>query len=259
MTKKSNNQSNEQHEIFDMNNSISNFDWNSYHSTSEKKPPLHFILDGKPATIYGGSCHHPMIKDADIYLSLDIEQPVYFWEQPWNTNVGKQHIRFPITDMFIPSNSSEFQACILYIKECIHKGKKVHVGCIGGHGRTGMVLSAIIQESMKELLIDKSGNLISAIDYVRENYALKSVETVPQLLFLHYNFDIPFPKNSTQEVTQFLAFFEKKIGVSLHNIMKKGTLFDELYNVLQEIDNLMYAQNSNQLVDSHIIKHHKIK
>lgn len=224
---------------------ISNFDnhdWKSYYAKSDIKPPLNFELEGKPVTIYGGSCHHPMIDDADIYVSLDVEPPVYYWEQPWYEDEGKKHIRFAIPDMSIPEDTEDFKSCIEHIKYSISEGKKVHVGCIGGHGRTGMVLSALIQESMGDKLIDQAGNKISAIDYVREHYAKKSVETVPQILFLHYNFGIALPKGSSKEVSKFLDCFEREIGVPLDDIIQKGASFDEVADVLKEVDNIMFSQ-----------------
>lgn len=223
-------------------NDFSNFDWKNYMSKSEEKPPLNFELEGKSVTVYGGSCHHPVIEDADLYVSLDVEQPVYYWEQPWYEDEGKKHIRFPIEDMFIPDDSEDFRCCIEHIQYALSQGKKVHVGCIGGHGRTGMVLSALVQESMGEKLFDEQGNRVSAIDYVRENYAKKAVETVPQILFLHYNFGIDLPKGSEKEVATFLDFFEKEVGIPLDEIINKGAEFDEIFDVLKEVDSRMFSQ-----------------
>ena len=210
---------------------------------SEPKPPLKFQLEGKEVTIYGGSCHHPTIDDADVYVSLDEEQPVYYWEQPWYQNEGKTHIRFPIEDMSIPKESEDFKYLIEHIQYELFQGKKLHVGCIGGHGRTGMVLSALVQQSMGDKLVDEDGNKISAVDYVREHYAKKAVETVPQMLFLHYNFGIEFPKDNIKEINKFLDLFKKEIGLSLDDVLDKGADFDEIVDVLKEVDYNMYSQS----------------
>lgn len=223
-------------------NDFSNFDWKSYIAKSEPKKPLNFTLENQPVTVYGGSCHHPTIEDADVYVSLDVEQPVYYWEQPWYEDEGKKHIRFPIEDMFIPDDSDDFKSCIEYLQYYLSQGKKIHVGCIGGHGRTGMVLSALVQASMGDNLVDDKGNKISAIDYVRDNYAHKAVETVPQILFLHYNFNVDLPKNSQKEVDKFLYFFENEVGISLKEIIDKGASFDELFDVIKEVDSRMFSQ-----------------
>jgi hypothetical protein len=58
-------------------------------------------------------------------------------------------------------------------------GKTVHVGCVGGHGRTGIVISAIVAE-----LTGKK----DAIQWVRKHYCKKAVESKAQVQFLmkHY-------------------------------------------------------------------------
>lgn len=218
----------------------------NYPTHVKHKKPLKFILQDKPVEVFGGSCHHPTIDDADVYVSLDVAQPVYYWEQPWSEKENKQHVRFPIEDMFIPEDSHDFKSCITYLQSCLKQGKKMHVGCIGGHGRTGMVLSALVQASMADKLIDKKGNKMSAIDYVRDNYAREAVETVPQMLFLHYSCDIALPKNSGKEVQRFLNFFEKQVGISLKDIMQKGVQFDELFELIKEVDKVMFSQATIQ-------------
>lgn len=213
-----------------------------YDYITEDKKPLHFQIQGKEVTIYGGSCHHPLIEDANLYVSLDGKQPVFEWEQPWAKEENKQHIRFPIQDMFIPDKTEDFKSCIKYIQSSLIRGNKVHVGCIAGNGRTGMVLSALIQASMGENIFDKNGNKISAIDYVRENYSAHAVETVPQILYLHYNFGVKLPKGSQKDVLNFLDFFEQKVGTSLENILLKGTDFDKVFNVLNEVNHSMFSK-----------------
>jgi hypothetical protein len=61
----------------------------------------------------------------------------------------------------------------------LHDGKSIHVGCIGGHGRTGTVLTAIMAE-----LTEKT----DAIQWVRAHYCKKAVESEEQVDFLvkHY-------------------------------------------------------------------------
>ena len=238
-----------------MNNSnnYEGFDGLIHKMPTKEKPPLNFELEGKQVTIYGGSCHEPAIDDADVYISLDVEQPVYFWEQPWYENEGKKHIRLPIEDMFIPNDTEDFNSCVEFAKYYLSEGKKIHVGCIGGAGRTGMFLSALVQASMGDKLIDEDGNKISAIDYVRENYYKHAVETIPQILFLHYNCGIDFPKNSEKDLNKFFDLFEEEVGVSLKEILSKGRMFDDVTEVIREVDDLMYANNfKNQKLNNNI-------
>lgn len=206
------------------------------------KPPLIFDLEGKEVSVYGGSCHKPKVENIDMYVSLDKNPPVYHWEKPWNPKEGKTHIRFPIPNMSLPENVQDFKDCVSFIKDSINNGQKVHVGCIGGKGRTGMILSALIQTSMGDRLVDEIGNKTSAIDYVRENYSNEAVETVPQILFLYYNMGIDLPKNSQKEVSKYLKFFEKEVGISLDNIIDQGVNFDDICKILKEVEDLMFSQ-----------------
>lgn len=203
---------------------------------------LNLIVEGKNVDIYAGSCHNPSVEDADIYVSLDVEQPVYDWEKPWGEKNNKKHVRFPIEDMFIPMDVNEFKKLINYLKSELHNDKAIHVGCIGGKGRTGIVLAALTELCMGEKLIDLKGDKISAIDYVRKNYNIKAVETVPQVLFLHHNFNIKIPNRDIKEINKFNKIFKEEIGVYMEDILKRGASFEEIIPTIREIDNFIYQQ-----------------
>lgn len=136
--------------------------------------------------IYGGSCSSPMVKDADVYVGLDYSMKralVYPWEvQPSNPAV---EIYFPIKDMSVPENPTRFKALIEWLALQLIAGKKVHVGCIGGHGRTGMVLSALYAHMTGKT---------NAIAYVRANYCPKAVETIEQSNWLAKHFGVEVEK-----------------------------------------------------------------
>ena len=53
-------------------------------------------------------------------------------------------INYPITDLSIPSDKISF--CSLVVKVCdfLSVGKKVYIHCKGGHGRSGMLVAAVI-------------------------------------------------------------------------------------------------------------------
>ena len=57
--------------------------------------------------------------------------------------------------------------------------KRVHVGCIGGHGRTGLVLSALVAQMT---------GMPDPISYVRKHYCTKAVESTEQVTFLTKHF-----------------------------------------------------------------------
>ena len=135
-------------------------------------------LEGKTYTITGGSCTFPF-EGYDIYVGFDHGMDISKQHFPWNKG---QEILFPIKDQNIPDDGKEFKKLINWLEKKLIDGKSIHLGCIGGHGRTGMVLCALYAQMSKET---------DAIQYVRENYCKKAVETKQQVKFLmsHYNID----------------------------------------------------------------------
>jgi hypothetical protein len=134
---------------------------------------------GDGLVIYGGSCGYPVVLDADVYVGLDGYSMMKTKKSfPWEPGYS---FAYPIVDMQAPSDASSFIKLIDWLQEQIVAGKKVHVGCIGGHGRTGTVLSALVAVMM--------GNKDSTA-YVRKNYCEKAVESHDQIEFLHKHFGI---------------------------------------------------------------------
>ena len=129
-------------------------------------------------TLYGGSCISPLITDADVYIGLDSGMHVqqYF---PWERSV--EQVLYPITDMCAPSDPKAFAKLVDYVCNQLHDGKHVHAGCIGGHGRTGTLFSAVFSV----INGDKD-----AITTVRKLYCKKAVESSSQINFLHKHFGI---------------------------------------------------------------------
>lgn len=135
--------------------------------------------------VYGGSCGHPAVDDADIYVGLDSSRRVTYEGQPWNAHIVEA--TFLIPDMGVPSNVPQFKKMIEWLAVQIVSGKKVHIGCIGGHGRTGTVLAALVKEITGEK---------DAITYVRKNYCEKAVESEDQINFLHEHYGITKVKSN---------------------------------------------------------------
>lgn len=127
--------------------------------------------------INGGSCAYP-IENQDIYIGFDYSMRTTAASYPWNASATKE-IYFHISDMKAPANPKEFHKMIVWVWEQLQAGKKVHAGCIGGHGRTGTFLAALVAHA--------TGNK-DAITYVRENYCDHAVESAEQVEFLvkHY-------------------------------------------------------------------------
>ena len=142
-----------------------------YHS----HPPLP-LCDG--LVIYGGSCINPAVKDADVYVGFDGGQR--FQDAfPWD---GKIQTHFYIQDMNVPDCPDETRQLLYWTEKKLRAGKKVHMGCIGGHGRTGLIFSALVSIMMPEIE--------SPTEYVREHYCKKAVESAKQVEWLHKHFGI---------------------------------------------------------------------
>lgn len=142
---------------------------------TQNHPPLQF--KGVPGVIFGSSCVAPIV-EADLYISLDkAARPL----------PGKPHIFHYIEDFSIPIDVVGFDNAVDCAIEALHKAQVVHVGCLAGHGRTGMFLAALTYKITGQK---------NAIDYVREKYCHKAVETQEQISFLHSHYGIKEPSKS---------------------------------------------------------------
>lgn len=130
--------------------------------------------------IYGGSCYDPIVEDADIYVGLDGGMPFQFKQMPPWHNPPIEFL-FRIPDMQAPPHHGEFAELITWLAEMLVAGKKIHVGCIGGHGRTGTVFAALVKVM--------TGNE-DATQFVRDNYCAKAVESNAQIDFLEKHYGI---------------------------------------------------------------------
>lgn len=205
---------------------------NPQRGCTTKHPPLSFEIDGKIGNIYGSSCSDPIFA-ADLFISLDDNAPVFPFEQPWYENeLNQKHVRYFIKDYSVPDDSQEFDLCVELAIKTLSEGKTVHVGCISGHGRTGMFLSTVVQKMIGDELKQEG---ISAIDYVRDNYCARVVETLEQIMFLHANFDISIPKKEFEEVKEIKKKFKEEIGVSLDEVIALGE-YDACTDVILELE-----------------------
>lgn len=205
---------------------------------TDSHPPLPIEIDGNEFQIYGSSCSRPIV-DADLYISLDYAAPVYAWEQPWYTNPNnQQHIRFFIEDMDIPDEPEDFHDLVDFAIEAMSQGKIVHAGCIAGHGRTGLLLAAVAQKAMGDKLKEEG---ISAIDYVRDNYCEKAVETLAQVLFLNAEFNIEIPRKQVALVKEFKEMFDKEISYPYDKLVAHGE-FMALKPIIEKIDAEIYRK-----------------
>jgi hypothetical protein len=134
-------------------------------------------LPNSKVKIYGGSCGTPIVKDADVYIGFDSIMRLTPRHYPWTSG---HEILFQVQDMSAPKDAGQYRKLVEWTKNQLDAGAKVHAGCIGGHGRTGMFLAALVS-----LYGEKD-----AVTYVREHYCKKAVESVAQMEFLKAEFDV---------------------------------------------------------------------
>src|SRR5687767_9716852 len=107
----------------------------------------HPVLSFGKGEFMGASCIHPRDK-FDIYIGFDENMTKVDRWLPWLPQLlrRKQEILFPIRDMSVPpaKQVDNFKKLVTWTAAQLKKGKKVHAGCIGGHGRTGLFLAALI-------------------------------------------------------------------------------------------------------------------
>jgi hypothetical protein len=128
--------------------------------------------------IYGGSCSTPKIKDADLYVGFDSHMQFTKRHWPWESG---EEILFEIQDMHAPKDHASFHKLVCHVEHALKDGKKVHCGCIGGHGRTGTFFAALVAHMTGET---------DAISYVRKHYCHKAVESQEQVKFLHKHYGV---------------------------------------------------------------------
>jgi hypothetical protein len=154
--------------------------------------------------IYGGSCSSPIVKDADIYIGFDHSMRISPPAWPWQVGHPKAiEVLFPITDMSAPSKPADFKELVDWVCNQLQAGKKIHAGCIGGHGRTGTFLAAVVKQMTGEE---------DAITFVRKNYCDRAVESSAQMKFLltHYGIKSVTPTKEQGVVSGGVYFGKNK-------------------------------------------------
>ena len=153
----------------------------------------HKDLEFGNGVVLGASCGSPR-KGYDIYIGFDygmqFDHTGYPWEQKADPVIEFQ---FRIPDMGVPKSPAQFKKMIAWICVQLQDGKKIHMGCIGGHGRTGLVIAAI-----KNMMDGEK----DAIAWTRKHHCKKAVESSSQVNFLHKHFGIT-KRKPTKSVAQY--------------------------------------------------------
>lgn len=140
--------------------------------------------------LVGGSARYPVVKDADVYVALQFGDTCGRISDPWEKNPKIVEVQYSIRDMHAPENVTRFKKMVTWLCNQLQDGKTVHVGCIGGHGRTGTVVSAIVAE-----ITGKT----DAIQWVRKHYCKKAVESSEQVKFLMTHYGVEKVVGAKQE------------------------------------------------------------
>ena len=80
-------------------------------------------------------------------------------------------VKFEIADQGVPKDVVAFKDLLWEIQTELNAGGHVHVQCIGGHGRTGLVLACLVGRMVSET------EIADPVKWVRENYCKEAVES----------------------------------------------------------------------------------
>ncbi len=130
--------------------------------------------------LYGGACNSPK-SGYDIYIGFQEGMILRHSKYPWVKDPAVE-FEFVIADMRVPKSVVTFRKLIKYMKKQLSQGKKIHIGCIGGHGRTGLVIAALVSV----LLPDEE----DAIAWTREHHCERAVESQQQVNWLMKYFKV---------------------------------------------------------------------
>lgn len=154
--------------------------WKSYSKTyTPYVECTHKELEVLGGILTGGK-DKEQFKKADTLVLLDcIDKGVFLGDivdTHGRINLTDQRIiYYPIRDMQVPENKDSFKIVIGEMKRELSEGKRIHVQCIGGHGRTGVVIASLIGMYTEET---------EPIKWTRENYCDKAVENLAQVNFV---------------------------------------------------------------------------
>jgi protein-tyrosine phosphatase len=91
---------------------------------------------------------------------------------PFVTRRRTQIVIYPWPDLGIPRDPRRFKRALRWVLEQASRGRRVEVGCAGGHGRTGTTLAG--------LLVLQGLNSREAVRRVRRSYCDEAIESREQ-------------------------------------------------------------------------------
>lgn len=133
--------------------------------------------DGAVLSIQGGSCYSPQ-GEYDVEIGFDGGMKMPDKITPWDKT---RFLRYPIPDQRVPKDKEEFEKLVDWTIDQMRAGKKVHCGCIGGHGRTGVFLAVLGFRLNGDVTIAKR---------IRKEYCAKAIESKEQIDWLEKHYGI---------------------------------------------------------------------
>lgn len=186
-----------------------------YHKPCHESHPELSIGGG---TFIGASCGYPR-DGADVYIGLDWNmanaQKGYPWEKGYKLI---EQVAFRIPDMCAPSSPEDFKKLVSWVCNQLQDGKTVHAGCIGGHGRTGTLLAAVMAQLGEK----------DAIGWVRKNYCKKAVESKAQVDFLVKHFGVSPAQATKSHVSKHHSKYSGFDDIDDGVIMKSSSVIGSI-------------------------------
>ncbi len=111
-------------------------------------------------------------------------------------------VSIPVTDFSVPSKK-DLDAGLERIVDLLANGQPLYVGCMGGRGRTGLVLSVLA----------KAFGVKHPVEYVRDTYSHHAVETEEQYEFVE-SYKIPAKIRCKIVALKFKSVFTLKTNLT---------------------------------------------
>lgn len=168
----------------------------------------HKMCVHKPLKLLNGTLTGGKIlpKNVDLEVLLDLKYDFNLSISIYDTAgiltkqeevVDHRIIYYPIQDQRAPSSVVDTKIIVDEIITYLTNGKNVHVQCIGGHGRTGVILSCVVGTILPHIK--------DVVDYVRENYCEEAVESYEQHQFIY-----TFLRRSMPNAVETFMFYENR-------------------------------------------------
>jgi len=143
----------------------------------------HPVFEIRPGcVIRGGSCLAPAAA-ATVYIGLDEKMR-------FRNEHGVLEVLYPVPDRGVPDDIRTFRRLLHFTEACLNGDVAVHVGCVGGHGRTGLFLAALHAYMTART---------DSIDEVRRQYCGMAVESDKQIEWLRQHFSQGLPSVDRRE------------------------------------------------------------